>query len=287
MIKNSYRVLLFYNFSMRNIIITGAANGMGFQTALDLKQKGDNVFAFDIVDSNNDNVETLKSKGINYYSLDLTNIEKMHKVVEPIVSKHKIDILINFAGIIETGAMIDVPYERMLKSMEINLLAPSELIKIVSKNMNLDGNPRVINMSSVAGYSYRPMWAWYSISKHAMEAMSDAYRIELSKFGIKVIVVQPSSVKTDLAKSLFSALDLPWNKDSVYKKQLDIVAERQNSKSATTVEEMVELIVSICDDPNPKTRYKVGHWAEIIWEDSRKSDEERDDFYIKLLELDK
>lgn len=271
---------------MRNIIITGAANGMGFQTALDLKAKGDNVFAFDIVEES-ENVQTLIENEINYHSFDLTDIEKMHEVVEPIVKKNKIDILINFAGIIETGAMVDVPYERMLKSMEVNLLAPSEMIKIVSKNMNTEGRPKIINMSSVAGYSYRPMWAWYSISKHALEAMSDAYRIELFKYGIKVVVVQPSSVKTELANSLFNALDLPWNKESDYRKQLEIVAERQTSKSATTVEEMVDLITSICDDPQPKTRYRVGHWADIIWEDSRATDEERDAFYINLLELNK
>ncbi len=271
---------------MRNIIITGAANGMGFQTALELKNNGDNVFAFDIVEES-DNVDTLKENDINYQAFDLTDIEAMHRIVKPIVENNKIDILINFAGIIETGAMVDVPYDRMMRSMEINLLAPSEMIKLVSKNMNLEGRPRIINMSSVAGYSYRPMWAWYSISKHAMEAMSDAYRIELFKYGIKVVVVQPSSVKTELANSLFSALDLPWNKESDYRKQLEIVAERQNNKSATSVEDMVKLIKEICDEPNPKTRYRVGHWADIIWQDSRMSDEERDAFYIDLLELDK
>lgn len=211
----------------------------------------------------------------------------MYEILIPILKINKIDLLINFAGIIETGAMVDVPYERMMKSIQINLLAPSELIKLVSKHMNLKGDPKIINMSSVAGYSYRPMWGWYSISKHAMEAMSDAYRIELTKYGIKVIVVQPSSVKTKLASSLYSSLELPWNINSDYIEQLQIVANRQNSKSSTTVEEIVDLMIEIFNDPNPKTRYRIGHWADIIWEDSRKTDKERDKFYIDLLELEK
>lgn len=269
---------------MKNIILTGAANGIGFKTALKFKEIGYEVFAIDIVKSN-ENVKELIEKGIHYINLDITNIDEMHRLIIPIVKSYKIDILLNLAGIIETGAMVDVPYERMLKSINVNLLGPSELIKLVSKNMNLDGDPKIINMSSVAGYSYRPMWAWYSISKHAMEAMSDAYRIELTKYGIKVIVVQPSSVKTELANSMFKDIELPWNKSSDYRKQLEIVSKRQNLKSATPVEEIVELIINICKDQNPKTRYKIGHWANIIWEDSRKTDDERDKFYIDMLEL--
>lgn len=269
---------------MKNIIITGAANGIGYEAALKFRKLGFSVYALDIIE-NSENINSLKEVGINYFPLDITDIKRMYEILTPILKDNKIDILLNLAGIIETGSMQDVPYDRMMKSIEVNLLAPSELIKIVSKNMNVEGDPKIINMSSVAGYSYRPMWAWYSISKHALEAMSDAYRIELTKYGIKVIVIQPSSVKTNLANSLFTALDLPWNLNSKYRKQLEIVADRQNTKNATDPKEIVDLIVNICNDPNPKTRYRVGHWADIIWEDSRKSDEERDKFYVDLLEL--
>lgn len=271
---------------MKNIIITGAANGIGYKAAIYFREQNHNVFALDILEEN-DNVIFLKSIGVNYIPVDITNIKSLHKTVEPIVEKNMIDLLINFAGIIETGAMVDVPYEKMLKSVEVNLLAPSELIKIVSKNMNLEANPMIINMSSVAGYSYRPMWAWYSISKHALEAMSDAYRIELTKYGIKVVVIQPSSIQTDLASNSLKGIDNKWNINSDYREQLEIVANRQSNKNAMPVEKIVNLIEKISNSSNPKARYRVGEWADRIWEDSRQTDEERDKFYINLLELNK
>lgn len=271
---------------MKKIIITGVANGVGYKTAVKLLSLGHKVFGIDII-SESDNINNLKKYGIQYISIDLTDIKVLHKVMEPIVKQNEIDLLINFAGIIETGAMVDVPYEKMLKSMEVNLLVPSELIKIVSKNMNLEGNPMIINMSSVAGYSYRPMWAWYSISKHALEAMSDAYRIELSKYGIKVVVVQPSSIQTELADNSLKGINNEWNINSDYREQLEIVASRQSSKNATPVDEIVNLIEEISNTKNPETRYRVGEWADRIWEDSRQSDRERDQFYIDLLKLNK
>ncbi|MBL8165483.1 MAG: SDR family NAD(P)-dependent oxidoreductase [Anaerolineae bacterium] len=178
------------------VLVTGASSGIGAAIAQDLAtQGGFYVFA---AARRMDRLEQLRTKHIEPLYLDLTDHDSIQAAVTHIMaSKKRVDVLVNNAGYGLYGAVEGVIIEEARHQFEVNVFGLGRMTQAILPIMRQQRSGRIINVSSVAGKVSTPMAGWYSASKHAVEALSDALRGEVQRFGIKVSVIEPGAIRTE------------------------------------------------------------------------------------------
>lgn len=131
--------------------------------------------------------------------MDVTDADACAAAVEEVLAtSERLHGLVNNAGFAQTGAVEDVDDETARAQLELNLVAPARLSRLVLPHFREHRSGRIVNMSSMAGRFTLPLAGWYSASKHGLEALSDAMRMEVAGFGVKVVLVEPGSFRTDI-----------------------------------------------------------------------------------------
>lgn len=177
------------------ILLTGASSGIGYQTAEDLAGQGHIVYG---AARRLDAMEPLKAKGVKPIYLDVTDGDSIKKAVDTIIKNEgRIDVLVNNAGYGSYGALEDVSMEEARAQFEVNVFSLAELIQLVLPHMRKQKSGRIINVSSMGGRLTTYFGAWYHATKYAVEALSEALRMETSDFGIDVSIIEPGGIKTD------------------------------------------------------------------------------------------
>ncbi|WP_197079681.1 SDR family NAD(P)-dependent oxidoreductase [Corynebacterium kalinowskii] len=199
------------------IVITGASSGIGFEAAQALAKRGHEVWA---VARSADKLRELEPFGVKTQAMDITDEEQRAAVAANVGT---VDVLINNAGFGFYGPMEGVSEADAKYQFDVNVFGLSEMTKLVIPGMRAQGSGRIINISSMGGRMVMPFGGWYHASKYAVEALSDAMRMELKPFGIDVIVVEPGGIKTNWG--LITADNLEKSsKDSVYQDQAQKLA---------------------------------------------------------------
>jgi NAD(P)-dependent dehydrogenase (short-subunit alcohol dehydrogenase family) len=177
-----------------SVLITGCSTGIGRATAQLLAARGWHVFA---TARQLDSMADLAPGAITPLVLDVTDEASCREAVESVLQQAgRIDALVNNAGYGHTGPLEEIPLEDVRAQFEVNTFAPLRLAQLVIPAMRAQGGGRIVNVSSVMGRVTIPFLGLYNASKFALEAMSDALRIELAPWGIRVILVEPGSVRT-------------------------------------------------------------------------------------------
>lgn len=236
-------------------LVTGASSGFGSGAVSALLEKGYIVYASA---RRVERMRELEEKGAILVPMDITNQQDIKACVSKIIEeKGRIDVLINSAGYGSYGAIEVVSIEEARKQFDVNVFGLAAITKEVLPYMRKTGG-RIVNISSGAGFATFPMGGWYAASKHALEALSDALRCEVERFGIHVSLIEPGSVKTEFADIAMKHFD-PTNQIDVYKKQAEgfknaFVKSYENAPDSAVV---IKAIVDAITSKNPKTRYKV------------------------------
>ena len=179
----------------KTILITGASSGIGFDAAKTLAQQGHRVYA---AARRVALMAPLEPLGVQILTMDVTDEASMRQGVETVLqAEGRIDVLINNAGYGYLGAIENVTMEEARRQVEVNLFGLARLTQLVLPQMRKQGQGRIINTSSVAGKMVFYMGGWYNVTKYAVEAFSDALRIEMKPFGIDVVMIEPGAIKTD------------------------------------------------------------------------------------------
>ena len=179
----------------KTILITGASSGIGYDTAQTLARQGHRVYA---AARRVELMEPLKDFGVHVLQLDVTDETSMNRCVEAVIqAEGKIDVLINNAGYGFFGAIENVPMEEARRQLEVNVFGLARLTQLVLPQMRKQGSGRIINTSSIAGKMVVYMGGWYNVTKYAVEAFSDALRMEVKPFGIDVVMIEPGAIKTN------------------------------------------------------------------------------------------
>ncbi len=177
------------------ILLTGASSGIGYDTAKDLAAAGHTVYG---AARRVEKLEELRPFGIIPLQLDITDEDSVKKAVETIIAEQgRIDALVNNAGYGSYGAIEDVTLDEARNQFEVNLFGLARLTQLVLPQMRAQRSGRIINVSSMGGRLTTFMGAWYHATKYALEAFSDALRMETSDFGIQVSIIEPGGIKTD------------------------------------------------------------------------------------------
>ncbi|MBQ1210015.1 MAG: SDR family NAD(P)-dependent oxidoreductase [Bacteroidales bacterium] len=180
---------------MSVVILTGASSGIGFATAKMLGKQGHRRY---VACRRVEMMEPLKDYGCVPLYVDMTDSDSIQQLVQFVMEREgRIDVLVNNAGYGHFGAIENVTMEQARRQMEVNLFGLAELTKAVLPIMRAQGGGRIVNTSSVAGRCVLGFGGWYHVSKYALEAFSDALRIETKPFGIKVIMIEPGGIKTN------------------------------------------------------------------------------------------
>lgn len=183
---------------MKNILITGASSGVGKALAIHLSEK---YHVIALARRKNVMEKNFKDhKNISFYEVDVANIEILDQVLDDIIKRHgSISYLINNAGIMVAEELEVLTLDTLQESININALAPLHIMKKLFIGMKDDNFGRVINITSGAPLNCFPGYGAYSASKALLNALTVTYAREVQSFNIKVNLMSPGPVKSEMA----------------------------------------------------------------------------------------
>lgn len=187
----------------RTVVVTGANSGIGLVTCLELAGAG-----YDVVGTARsaakarDLRSAAESAGTSLRTVvcDVGDSDSTAAGFAEIadLSDGGPWAVVNNAGFAQAGAVEDVDDAAARDQLEVNLVAPARVARLVLPAMRSRGDGRIVNISSIAGRMSLPLMGWYCASKHGLEAMTDALRMEVAADGIKVVLVEPGSFGTGI-----------------------------------------------------------------------------------------
>jgi short-subunit dehydrogenase len=247
------------NSSKKVILITGISSGFGKQTAILLAENGHTVYG-----TVRRQIETLS--GINILLMDLLDAESIEKSVHAILQKEgRIDVLINNAGMHTGGPLETLSGEYIRKQLETNFFGLAELTRKVLPLMRKQGSGTIINISSIGGLMGLPFQGYYSASKFAIEGFSEALRMEVKQFGIKIVVINPGDFHTSNTANRRGFLAEPSENDAYsvqFEKSLSVI-ENDESKGWNP-EILARKMVKIVNCRNPRQRYIIASFEQKL-----------------------
>ena len=249
----------------KTALVTGASSGIGEETARTLHKLGYTVYA---AARRTDRLKQLTNVGIHALTMDVTDDESMTSGIEKIIAETgRIDVLVNNAGYGSYGAIEDVTLDEARRQFEVNVFGLGRLTQLVLPHMRAQRSGTIINISSMGGRLTTPLGGWYHATKYAVEALSDALRMETAPFGIDVVVIEPGGIRTEWSGIAADHLE-ETAEGSAYASQIKAVANSMRSESTnkrqsppSVIADTVEKIVTA---RKPRTRYVVGFAAKPL-----------------------
>jgi NAD(P)-dependent dehydrogenase (short-subunit alcohol dehydrogenase family) len=251
--------------SNKTALVTGASSGVGQATALQLAELGYTVYA---AARRVERMSDLADRGIRTHSVDVTAPPPPPPLVETIIAESgRFDVLVNNAGYGLYGALEDVPIEEARQQFEVNLFGLARLTQLVLPHMRAQRDGYIVNVSSMGGKMWEPLGSWYHASKFAVEGLSDSLRVEVAEFGIKVVIIQPGSIRTEWSGIAANQLEAA-SANTPYSRQAKVMGAVLRSadqmRLASGPEVVAEAIAKAVQSPKPRTRYVVGGGARGI-----------------------
>lgn len=238
------------------VLITGGSSGIGKSIGEFLTEKGFIVYG------TSRNSEKYKDSKFPILTLDVKKNETILETVHAIIhNEGQLDVLINNAGAGITGPIEEIPEVEIKANFETNFFGPINVIKAVLPQMRKQNSGLIINITSIAGYMGLPYRGVYSASKGALELLTEAFRMELKDFNIKMTNVAPGDFATNIASGRYHA---PLLNNSPYKKPYGDTLNLMNSHvvNGSDPNLMANAVFKIIQTQDPKVRYKVGAFLQ-------------------------
>jgi NAD(P)-dependent dehydrogenase (short-subunit alcohol dehydrogenase family) len=251
----------------RTVLVTGASSGIGQACAARLAQTGWRVLA-------GVRREGTAPEGADEVLLDVTD--------PPQLELERLDGLVNNAGIAVAGPLEFLPADELRRQLEVNLIAQLRMVQLVLPALRV-ARGRIVNVGSISGRSALPFLGAYAMSKFALEAMTDALRVELRPWAIRVSIVEPGTIKTPMWTR--ERPDPPPEAMALYGERL--AAFRQFALARSERGEPAEAVAKVVEEamtsPRPKARYLVGRDARLRAGVERLPNRLRDRVYNRVL----
>jgi NADP-dependent 3-hydroxy acid dehydrogenase YdfG len=194
--NNPIKQYILEKSTVKTCLITGASSGIGLALAKALAADKHRLI---LTARREDRLKTLQSENVDIIPGDLTSAEFVDSLDEYVYQKYgHCDYLFNSAGVITKGSIAETDIDKMTSMLRLNIESTFRLTYRFLKRFVNQGSGHVINISSVAGTRVRPTIGAYAATKFAMEALSEAVRLELSDTDIKISCIAPGLVLTEL-----------------------------------------------------------------------------------------
>jgi NAD(P)-dependent dehydrogenase (short-subunit alcohol dehydrogenase family) len=241
------------------ILITGISTGFGKQTARLLSDKGHTVYG--TVRKN-----VASDSSVNYLTMDLTDPVSILSAVNTVIAKEgRIDVLINNAGMHTGGPIETSPIENIKLQMDTNFLGMVNLTREVLPLMRKQGGGTIINFSSIGGLMGLPFQGFYSAGKFAIEGFSEALRMEVRQFNIKIILINPGDFHTNNSANRRNFMAPTGPNDPYhdqYEKTMAIIEKDEANGWEPVV--LAKKIVKIVDCKNPRQKYIIASFEQKL-----------------------
>jgi NAD(P)-dependent dehydrogenase (short-subunit alcohol dehydrogenase family) len=244
-------------------LITGANSGIGLATVVQAAQRGFTPVA------------TVRSKAKAAVVRRAASEAGIHVITElldvvdeagcaDVVERHQPWAVVNNAGYSAMGAIEDVSDAEARSVLEVMVIAPMRLARLALPSMRSGGSGRIVNVSSIYGFTSTPFTGWYQASKHALEGLSDALRVEVASDGIHVVVVEPGAFKTGIWEEAEGEADQRAGSRyaDAYQRVLNLT--RMYQPLMGHPDQVARVIVGSLVARSPRPRYLVGRDAVMI-----------------------
>jgi NAD(P)-dependent dehydrogenase (short-subunit alcohol dehydrogenase family) len=241
-------------------LVTGATSGIGEAIAYRLQDRGYTVFA---AGRNPQALNTLRSKGLHARALDITDEAAVARLVEEINTDHGgVDVLVNSAGYPLPCPLEQVALSELRRLFETNVVATLHLSQAVLPGMRARGSGRIVTIGSTGGRFTSPGAGGYHVVKYGVEALSLSLGAEVAQFGVRVVLIDPTGVRTPFVTSQFETVhdypdDDPYGE---FKRRYTETTRRLTKTPGTMVDAdtVARAVIRAVQAKNPKPRYIVG-----------------------------
>lgn len=237
------------------VLITGASSGIGKACAEHLAQRGYRVFGTSRRASF-PSTPPLPGQPV-MLQMDVTQDESVQQAIDSIVrGTGRLDVVVNNAGFGIAGAVEDTLMEEAKSQLETNFFGVLRVCKAALPVMRAQGEGLIVNVSSLGGIIALPFQALYSASKFAVEGLTEALRLEVRPFGIRVTLIEPGDMRTDFTTHRVR-VTAPGSAYELYAERTLEIMER-DERTGGAPEAVAVLLERILRSPSPAPRYRVG-----------------------------
>lgn len=243
------------------ILITGASSGIGKACAEHLANKGYTVYGT----SRKINSPTTVTNSLTMIPMDVNADESVGEGIDYLLEREKrLDVVVNNAGFGIAGAIEDTTIEEAKAQFETNFFGVLRVLRETLPIMRKKGDGLIVNISSIAGLIGLPYQGLYSATKFALEGLSEALRMELKKFRIKVVLIEPGDFQTQFTANRQKTIDA--QKDQAYQEDFAraLTVIENDEQNGPQPQEIARLLEKIIKDPSPRFRYTVGPFSEKL-----------------------
>jgi NAD(P)-dependent dehydrogenase (short-subunit alcohol dehydrogenase family) len=256
-------------------IVTGSSSGIGFETSLALARNGFMTYATMRNLDKSENIKSLAEKEklpLKIVQLDVTYDGSVKNAMQSITAEaNRIDVLINNAGYVLNGAFEDLAIEELKAQYETNLFGVTRVTQAALPIMRKQKSGIIVNISSgvvtIGGY---PGGSAYVSTKFAIEGLSKSMAYELEPFGIKVVLVEPGVIRTNLVNSMVSAKK-SQDPNSPYSQIMQKMAASFESmlENGSSADVVAKVVLNVVTSENPSLKYSAGKDIETWMEAKR------------------
>jgi NAD(P)-dependent dehydrogenase (short-subunit alcohol dehydrogenase family) len=251
-------------------LVTGSSSGMGFATAIMLARAGIHTYASMRNLKKSKTITELASTEnlpLQVVQLDVIDKKSVKEAITKIVTeKERIDVLVNNAGYGLFGSLEDVSIEEMKAQFETNFFGVIRVTQLVLPIMRKQKSGTIVNVSSVGGRIGLPVLSAYHSTKFALEGLSESMSYELEPFGIRVVIIEPGVIRTNIMNSSILAKKAQDPKSPYFsliqkvENNFKLMMENESSPP----EEVAKAILGVVTSENPQLRYTVGNDAATM-----------------------
>jgi NAD(P)-dependent dehydrogenase (short-subunit alcohol dehydrogenase family) len=246
----------------RSVLVTGCSSGIGRSVARGLQARGYRIFA---TARHSEDLQVLADEGFDAVPLELSDSGSVQAAADSVLERSQglLYGLFNNAGYGLTGAVEDLSRQALRAQFETNVFGTVDLTNRIIPAMRRQGRGRIINNSSVLGLVALPFRGAYAASKFALEAITDALRLELARTGIRVSLIEPGPIDTRFREHAYRAFKEGVDAEhSVHRGAYAATEHRLSSKEPTSrfsrqPEAVLKCVVHALESRRPKIRYYV------------------------------
>ncbi len=245
------------------MLTTGANSGIGLATVLAVARRGYRSVGTVRSEAKAEVVAKAAAEAgvdVETVLLDVTDAARGAEVIDELRPYG----IVNNAGFSSTGAVEDVGDDEARQQLEAMVIAPMRLARLALPHMREAGRGRIINVSSIYGRTTTPFSGWYQASKHALEALSDALRMEVAGDGIGVVLIEPGGFKTGIWEE--NQRDIASREGTRYTSSYErtLLAIRLATTFAGNPAGVAKVIAGALSARAPRARYLVGYDAQAL-----------------------
>jgi short-subunit dehydrogenase len=243
------------------ILITGCSTGVGRAAAIALARAGLPVLASA---RTVDTIADLAAEGCRLVELDVSDERSRLTAIDTV---GPLDALVNNAGYAQAGPVEEVSLDRLRAQFETNVFGAIRLCQLALPAMRERGRGVIVNVGSAGGLIGVPASAAYDMTKWSLEAMSDALRMEVRRFGVRVSLLEPGGVVSAFAATQAATWPEtvgPYEKFRANHHERMRRYTRPGAPGMTTPERVAKVVLRAVTARNPKARYKIGPAARVM-----------------------